>query len=206
MVARTKQKQRGQAKRARKRMILIGCEGKNQTEQNYFKEFNQTQKNYTIQPASGNSTDPKGIVEDTINSIQKSKMEPKEGDLAFCLFDSDTDAQKQEQIDQAVSRAKQKGIEVLLSVPCFEVWFLQHFQYSTGQLTGNQAIRALKKFIPEYEKSKSVFFQLESSVDIAVDHAKRLEKHHNELGIRSKSLKRNPSTEAYKLVELLKKE
>ena len=44
MVARTKQKQRGQAKRARKRMILIGCEGKNQTEQNYFKEFNQTQK------------------------------------------------------------------------------------------------------------------------------------------------------------------
>ena len=174
-----------------------------QTEQNYFKEFNQTQKNYTIQPASGNSTDPKGIVEDTINSIQKSKMEPKEGDLAFCLFDSDTDTQKQEQIDQAVSRAKQKGIEVLLSVPCFEVWFLQHFQYSTGQLTGNQAIRALKKFIPEYEKSKSVFFQLE---DIAVDHAKRLEKHHNELGIRSKSLKRNPSTEAYKLVELLKKE
>ena len=206
MVARTKQKQRGKARKPQKYIIVIGCEGKNQTEQNYFKEFNQTQKNYTILPARGNSTDPKGSVEDTINSMQKSKMEPKEGDLAFCLFDSDTDAKKQEQIDQAVSRAKQKGIEVLLSVPCFEVWFLQHFQYSTGQLTGNQAIRALKKFIPEYEKSKSVFFQLESSVDIAVDHAKRLEKHHDELGIRSKSLKRNPSTEAYKLVELLKKE
>lgn len=206
MVARTKQKRRGQARKTQKCIILIGCEGKNKTEQNYFKEFNQTQNNYIIQPASGNSTDPKGIVKDTINSMKKSKMEPKEGDLAFCLFDSDTDAQKQEQIDQAVSLAKQNGIAVLLSVPCFEVWFLQHFQYSTGQLTGNQAIKALQKFIPEYEKSKSVFFQLEESVDIAIDHAKRLEKHHDELGIRGKSLKRNPSTEAYKLVELLKKE
>ena len=83
MVARTKQKQRGQAKRARKRIILIGCEGKNQTEQNYFKEFNQTQKNYTIQPASGNSTDPKGIVEDTINSIQNGAQRRRFGILPF---------------------------------------------------------------------------------------------------------------------------
>lgn len=113
---------------------------------------------------------------------------------------------KQEQIDQAVSRAKQNGIEVLLSVPCFEIWFLQHFQYSTGQLTGNQAIKALRKYIPEYEKSKRVFFQLVSSTDTAIGNAKRLEKHHDELGVRVKSLKRNPSTEAYKLVELLKKE
>lgn len=130
----------------------------------------------------------------------------EEEDLAFCLFDSDTDKQKQPQIDQAVALAKKNGIEVLLSVPCFEIWFLQHFQYSTGSLTSNQTIDKLKKFIPEYEKSENVFLQLEESMETAVEHAERLERYHNELGVQSKSLERNPSTEAYKLVKLLKKE
>lgn len=202
MVARTKQKQRGKVTKNRKTLILIGCEGKNKTEKNYFTEFNRTQKKYMIKPASGNSTDPKGIVEDTVVSMGKFEEE----DLAFCLFDSDTDKQKQPQIDQAVALAKKNGIEVLLSVPCFEIWFLQHFQYSTGSLTSNQTIDKLKKFIPEYEKSENVFLQLEESMETAVEHAERLERYHNELGVQSKSLERNPSTEAYKLVKLLKKE
>lgn len=206
MVARTGQKQRGKIGKKRKQLILIGCEGKNKTEKNYFKEFNQRQKKFTIQPAKGNRTDPKGIVEDTISSIDKEELQFADGDMAFCLFDSDTDVKKQEQIEQAIFLAGQNGVEVLLSVPCFEVWFLQHFQYSTGQLSGNQAIAKIKRFIPEYEKNQNIFSKLEPYTEIAVKNAKLLEKYHDEIGTQRRSINRNPSTEVYKLVEILTKE
>lgn len=206
MVARTGQKQRGKIGKKRKKLILIGCEGKNKTEKNYFKEFNQRQKKYTIQSAKGNRTDPRGIVEDTISSIEKEELQLEDGDLAFCLFDSDTDIKKQSQIEQAIYLAGQYGVEILLSVLCFEVWFLQHFQYSTGQLSGNQAITKLKRFIPEYEKNQNIFSKLEAYTEIAVENAKRLEKYHDDIGVQCRSIERNPSTEVYKLVEILKKE
>ena len=48
MVARAKQKKRGQVSRHQKKLILIGAEGKNKTELQYFQQFNRTQDRYTI--------------------------------------------------------------------------------------------------------------------------------------------------------------
>ena len=206
MVTRTGQKKRGQISRTPKKMILIGAEGKNKTELTYFKEFNRKQLAYTIKSAKGNSTDPKNIVADMISSITREDLNYAEGDLAFCIFDADTDPAKQRQIDEAVKQAKQYGIEVLLSVPCFEIWFLQHFEASTGAISSNTAIEKLCRYIPEYKKSSNIFFRLEPMIDEAIKRAKHLEKHHSELNRRAKSIERNPSTEAYRLVELLKSE
>lgn len=206
MVARAKQKKRGQISRTPKKMILIGAEGKNKTELTYFKEFNQKQLAYTIKPAKGNNTDPEKIVADMISSVNREELNYAEGDLAFCIFDADTDPAKQRQIDEAVKQAKKCGIEVLLSVPCFEIWFLQHFENSTGAISSNTAIEKLCKYIPEYKKSSNVFFRLEPMMDEAIKRAKHLEKHHVELNRKPKSIERNPSTEVYKLVELLKSE
>ena len=206
MVARTKQKQRGRISRNRKKMILIGAEGKNETELTYFKAFNRKQKTFTVKAAKGNSTDPKGIVEDTANSVKREELDFEEGDPAFCLFDADTDISKQNQIDAAVRMATKNHIEVLLSVPCFEIWFLQHFESSTAELSSDGAITRLSRYIPTYGKSMDVFSDLEPFMEEAIERAKRLEKHHDSLGRHEKSMERNPSTEAYRLVEKLKKE
>ena len=206
MATRVKQKERGKVSRSPKKMILIGAEGKNETEITYFKEFNRKQNTYTIKAAKGNSTDPKGIVEDTVNSVGHEELDFSEGDMAYCVFDSDTNPAKQGQIDSAIRLAKKQGVEVLLSVPCFEIWFLQHFEKSTGQLNSSNAVERLKRYIPEYQKSASVYGKLEPLADTAVKNAKYLEKHHAELGKRPRSMDCNPSTEVYRLVELLKNE
>ena len=206
MVTRAKQKKRGQISRTPKKMILVGAEGKNKTELTYFKEFNRKQSAYAIKPAKGNNTDPEKIVADMINSVAREELNYSEGDLAFCIFDADTDPAKQRQIDEAVKHAKKHDIEVLLSVPCFEIWFLQHFEFSTGSISSNTDIEKLCGYIPEYKKSNNVFSLLEPMMGEAIKRAKYLEKYHAELNRRAKSIDRNPSTEAYKLVELLKSE
>lgn len=205
MVARAKQKKRGQVSRHQKKLILIGAEGKNKTELQYFQQFNRTQDRYTIKPAKGNTTDPENIVEDMIKSIKHEEMDFDEGDLAYCVFDSDTKPEKQSQIDAAVALAKKHNVEVLLSVPCFEVWFLQHFEYSTAELTSDSAIEKLRKYIPDYEKNSNVFSRLESKMGQAIENAKRLEKYHDGLGKREKSIGRNPSTEVTLLVDILER-
>ena len=206
MVARVKQKERGKVSRSPKKMILIGAEGKNETEITYFKEFNRQQNSYTIKAAKGNSTDPKGIVEDTANSVKREELDFSEGDRAFCVFDSDTNPAKQGQIDAAIRLAERNGLEVLLSVPCFEIWFLQHFERSTGQLTSSNAIERLGRYIPRYQKSASVFSKLEPLTSTAVKNAKYLEKYHADLGKRPRTMECNPSTEVYRLVEMLRNE
>ena len=205
MVARAKQKKRGQVSRHQKKLILIGAEGKNKTELQYFQQFNRTQNRYTIKPAKGNTTDPENIVEDMIKSIKHEELAFDEGDLAYCVFDGDTKTEKQSQIDKAVTLAKKHNVEVLLSVPFFEVWFLQHFEYSTAELTSDDAIERLKRYIPTYDKNVDVFSTLEPKMGIAIEHAKRLEKYHDELGRRAKSITRNPSTDGYVLAELVSK-
>ena len=204
MVARVKQKERGRVSRNRRKMILIGAEGKNETEVTYFKEFNRKQKTYTIKAAKGNSTDPKGIVEDTVNSVIHEELDFAEGDMAFCVFDTDTNLSKQSQIDEAIRLADRNGVEVVLSIPCFEIWFLQHFENSTGQLTSNGAIERLLKYIPDYQKSANVFYKLEPHMDVAIRNAKNLEKHHSNIGNHPRNIECNPSTEVYRLVEILK--
>lgn len=54
-------KPRGRNRQSRKRnsIIVIGCEGKNKTEEIYFKNFNSRQ--CIIKFSTGNSTDPVGI-------------------------------------------------------------------------------------------------------------------------------------------------
>lgn len=157
MVAHTKQKKRGLITRKQKKLILLGTEGKNETESNYFREFNRKQNTYVIKDAKGNNTDPEGIVADTINSLKQEGIDYVEGDLAFCVFDADTNPAKQRQISRAVQLANKHGIEVLLSAPCFEIWFLQHFDYSTAQLTSEAAIEKLSRYIPDYKKIRMCF-------------------------------------------------
>lgn len=49
MVKRATRKIRGKEKRKRKRIILIGTEGKNKTETKYLMSFNRVLKNTSIQ-------------------------------------------------------------------------------------------------------------------------------------------------------------
>ena len=58
MVRKVSVKTRGKTKRKRKSVLLIGAEGKNETERNYFMSFRNELRTTNIRMAKGNNTDP----------------------------------------------------------------------------------------------------------------------------------------------------
>lgn len=51
--------------------------------------------------------------------------------------------------------ARQNNISVFLSNPCFEIWYLLHFRYSTKLYGSNEeVIKELGSYISDYSKVK----------------------------------------------------
>jgi hypothetical protein len=106
-------------------------------------------------------------------------------------------------LPQARDKATGNDISIVLSNPCFEYWYILHFEYTTRGFSRNeQCKKRLKKHLPEYEKgSTSTFESIKENTDIAV---KRAEK-----GLQSKQCNMDPvqgnsSTDVYKLIRYLK--
>ena len=67
--------------------------------------------------------------------------------------------------DSALSRARKiadvKGVHIALSNPCFEFWYLLHFQYTTKFFKDYPAVKtALTAYLPDYGKADDVYSQL----------------------------------------------
>lgn len=199
MVRRATKKDRKKYTRKRKEIILIATEGKNKTERNYFREFNKSIKDCSIIFSEGNNTDPVNIVHDALNSADKKGLESQNGDSIFAVFD--TDFKKESQILVARKLAERNGVEIILSNPCFEVWLLLHFRYSThGYQSNNEVIKELNYVWPEYRKNIDSFQQLRNRCEDAIENAGRLKRFHNETKGTKLVERCNPSTDVDKLV------
>lgn len=203
MVRKVGQKKRGKVSRKTKKIILVGAEGKNQTERKYFKAFNQVQSEYKIMAGKGNNTDPVGVVEDLLKSAKQEELDLKDGDMLACFIDVDFKIGRDQELRAAMKLARQNNISVFLSNPCFEIWYLLHFRYSTKLYGSNEeVIKELGSYISDYSKSKDVYDLIENKIDQALLNTKRLESYHLENGTNDR-LKKLPSTEAYKLIEMI---
>jgi len=101
--------------------------------------------------------------------------------------------------------ANKSNIIACISNPCFEVWFLLHFSYSTRCLNVFEDVKMeLLKYMPDYEKNKDVYHKLQPYQDKAIMNAKKLESHHKNEG-KTKVRDCNPSTRVHELVEYLDK-
>lgn len=130
----SKDRLRNQNNRKSKRVILVAYEGKNKTEKNYFDNFNDRDKNYVIKTVPGNETDPINLVNQTIQKSRDLKLKLDDDDRAFCIFDTDIDVKKNNQIKDAISLALNNNIIIITSSPCIEIWFLLHFEYTTAYM------------------------------------------------------------------------
>lgn len=203
MVKRATKKQRGQHTRTIKKMIVAGLEGKNVTEKQYLNHYNSLSNRYRIIFSKGNSSDPVGIVENTIKSLKNYDFDFELGDKAFCLIDTDYGDDREKSIVDAIELAKKNNIDVLLTNPTFEIWFLLHFRYSTRQYVHNEdVIVELRKYIPNYEKNVDVFLKISNLLDVAIDNSMKLEAYHNKNGS-LKIMERCPSSKVFELIKLL---
>ena len=187
-----------------KKVILIALGGKNKTEKLYFSHFNKRNSDYNLIIAKGNVTDPVNMVRALIIEINKQGLNFKHGDKVYCVFDADDNKTKDKQIKDAITVAKNYGIEIIISNPCFEEWILCHFEKSTAKLTNNEAYNKVKKYIKDYHKSYDVYPILVDKTSIAVKNAKIKEKYHINQGRNIYLTISNPSSLVYKIVENLK--
>lgn len=194
---------RAQAKRDPYDLILIVCEG-GKTEPNYFCELRDALRLNTANieicgDECGSS--PRDVVDFAIQKYKKTK----EYDRVFCVFDKDRHQTYNEALDRVrqTKMAKGHSIHAITSVPCFEIWFLLHFIYTTKGYAGqgsvcSQVIKDLTKYLPDYEKGfVGVYQQIQDRTDTAVNYAQKLSRHNNDAATD------NPSTKIHDLVEYL---
>lgn len=196
-------KKRNSNRRKRKKIIFIATEGKNKTEKLYFKKFNSDK--VQIRFAKGGSTDPVNMVSELLSECKDMGFDPEAGDTAYCVLDSDFAASKNIQIALADKKAEANDLSLIVSSPCFEIWYLCHYDYSTKAFGSNEeVINELKKRIPQYDKNKEDMYELLRPMqDNAVQNAKRLEKYNLQSGKKPHAVEFMPSTEVYRIIETI---
>jgi hypothetical protein len=194
------------AKRNQYDRILIVSEGE-KTEPIYFKELRKdlllNQLNVVIDDRK-KGLDPKSLVEYAITLYKKDS----DFDHIFCVFDKDKHTTYYQALD-IIQNKQLKGncqLHSITSVPCFEIWLLLHFVYTTRSFETacndsncDLVIREITKrgYIINYEKGKTIYSHLRGWTDNAIQHAKQLEDFHKTSGTD------NPSTKMFVLVEYL---
>lgn len=172
--------------RSQHKTILVVAEGE-VTETSYFRGLEADQRNprFTIKFARDRGA-PRTMV-----SIAKTQLDLGY-DSVWCVFDVDDHPG----IPEAKRMARDNGIKLAISNPCFELWVLLHFADPPGYLGRVALTKRLKQFLKGYDK-KIDYPTLKSGHDQAIRRARTLEKQARELG----DPYRNPSTGVHLLVE-----
>lgn len=137
--------------------ILIGCED-SVSAQGYFKAIRKDLRlpSERVIVFSPPETDPLNVVRAVIARRNKEGLE--EGDQSWAVFDGDEHLQSSLQNwNEAIQLAKGRGIHLAISNPSFELWYLLHYQDQFADLYRDHALQALKKHLPNYEKSDILY-------------------------------------------------
>ncbi|WP_278319566.1 RloB family protein [Clostridium tepidiprofundi] len=86
-------------------------------------------------------------------------MNEKDGDRVWCVFDVDINyntnraiQSKIEEIQKAKKIADKNKIKLGISNPCFELWYLLHFEYTTANFKNYDAVKKrLSRYIDNCE-------------------------------------------------------
>ncbi len=200
---------RREAKKAPHETILIVCED-SKSSPKYFNEvirhFRLNTANVIIVPGKGSA--PISVVD---HAIELAKTKPFT-DRVVCVFDRDN----HESYERAIKRLKNHKPEpndksapiyqAIISTPCFEIWLLLHFCYTTKSYVASRnksaaenLINDLIKELPSYSKNNTTWFKdIIDKLNTAIKHAKQLQKHNSKTG------STNPETNMHELMELLK--
>jgi hypothetical protein len=184
--------------------ILIVCEGE-KTEPQYFKGFQKACRNprVTIEVAKehGVPWTLVNIAKECKRDAEAAARSERDDNLAFdsvwCVFDVD----EHPRVSDAKVMARDNGIELAISSPCFELWLLLHFRENPGMRDRTRMKRLLAEHVPDYDKSGD-FATYAAGYRQAVNRAKRMDQSAADDG----DVGRNPTTGVYKLTECIRSE
>ena len=178
-------REKAPSKRMR-RIALVICEG--ETEESYINLLKKWYKSpiRIVSHIEGTKV-TQTLVDNRAKELKISKWDKVH---TFLMYDMDVPS-----INEKLLACK---AELLLSNPCFEIWLLLHAKDQRTAITTETLIKELKKCASVWKNyTKSGFTEtqqsfLKNNTDMAVKRAKGLKEF------------QNPSTNIYKLIDLLK--
>ena len=194
-IKRTKLLEREHDRRDTK-LFIVATEGK-ETEKQYFRMFNSTRIKVEI---LATTVDGKSSPEYVLERLDKCKKQYdlNEDDMLWLV--SDVDRWGDKKLSAVCSQARQRGYNLAISNPCFEVWLTLHFEdINTEDRTCDNFKARLRIILGSYNGSNLDISAYEPKTKDAVNRAKNLHpsSQHNwppTLG-----------THVYRLVEILLK-
>ena len=169
-------------RKLRKQIYIIG-EGI--TEQIYFNQLRISERlSIRIKPEIPYSTDITGIIKKA--EVYKNASPANK---VFCVIYLDRihsdKAEKKKYVNIKKNHNNSKQIFFFETNPCFEFWFLLHFEYSSREYANCKNLTGkLIKCIPDYSKTeeylrnKNLYNILKEKLPEAVSNSKKLEENH----------------------------
>ncbi len=189
-------------RREPKRRVLVVCEG-GVTEAGYFRNLRKVFRNPLIAVEIDDQGGvPKTLVERASEKKREAEREAKSRrddflrfDEVWCVFDVD----EHPHLHDARQQARDNGVELAVSNPCFELWALLHFQAHSAYLERGDARSRLKRHLPDYDKALP-FERIHQGYSDAVSRAQELDRRRGDAGDPGG----NPSTGVYRLTERIR--
>ena len=187
-------------------MLLITCEDKVSAPLYFNAIFDDLKKNHAIATSSlviakHNHTDPDGVLNDLLNHPNHQDF-----DHQWIVIDRDVERTNGgghpiQNFNQAIARARHEKIKVAYSNPCFEIWFLLHFEYRNTAIDRDELVKKLEQ---DYRYKKNKLFSLnQDQQNVAINNATKLIQSWVGIQGTTKPATDNPSTTVHDLVALL---
>ena len=193
---------RRQLRHNKKKPLIVICSegGKKSSEYYYFRNY--TNRDLRIQFSTGNSTDPKGMLEDLLKYIHNEDIASEDNCRIFLVLDTDLDERRISEIKEIEQECIDNNIEIVTSAPTFEIWYLMHYRNNKLKFqTSKEVKRELQNINGTYTESMDMYKIIKNSTDNARSTAQSFEQQ----VIRNKEdlLSSNPHTSIYKILDAI---
>ena len=193
---------RGQLRQSKKKPLIVICSegGKKSSEYYYFR--NHTNRDLRIQFSTGNSTDPKGMLDDLLKYIRNEDIASEDNCRIFLVLDTDLDERRISEIKEIEQECIDNNIEIVTSAPTFEIWYLMHYRNNRLKFqTSKEVKRELQNINGTYTESMDMYKIIKDSTDNARSTAQSFEQQI----IRNKEdlLSSNPHSSIYKILDAI---
>lgn len=193
---------RGQLRKSKKKPLIVICSegGKKSSEYYYFR--NHTNRDLRIQFSTGNSTDPKGMLEDLLKYIHNEDIASEDNCRIFLVLDTDLDEKRISEIKEIEQECIDNNIEIVTSAPTFEIWYVMHYRNNKLKFqTSKEVKKELQNLNGAYKESMDMYKIIKDSTDNARSTAQSLEQQI----IRNNEdlLSSNPHTSIYKILNAI---
>lgn len=193
---------RRQLKHNKKKPLIVICSegGKKSSEYYYFRNYSN--RNLRIQFSTGNSTDPKGMLDDLLKYIHNEDIISEDNCRIFLVLDTDLDQKRISEIKKIEKKCLENNIRIITSAPTFEIWYVMHYRHNRLNFqTSKEVKKELEKLNGTYTESMDMYKIIKNSTDKARSVAQFLEK--QIIKSNEDLLSSNLHTDIYKILDTI---